>query len=217
MERYLKITQINLKLSLLPHLLIAIFLLVISPLLMGVENLDATRTARVLEMYVALLGILLLTPVFLPEQNKEIKELIRSKYTSIAEVSIIRAILAMVTLIVLVGGYVLLLKQNNCTFPYLHFYLGTLAEAVFLGGLGLCAYSIFDQIAIAYMLPIMYYILCFGSGKKLLKKFYLFSMVTGSYKEKVYLAITGILLVLIGIGWPYIRRKILPRRLKYYN
>jgi membrane-associated HD superfamily phosphohydrolase len=211
MERYLQIGKINLKLNLLPHLLIALVFLLVSPLMMGVENLDAARTAKVLELYVALLGIILLTPIFLPEQNQDIKDLMGSKYTSVTAVILIRVLEAFFSMAILIGGFILLLKQNYCSFPEMKYYLGTIAEAAFLGGLGFCAYSITDQIAIAYMVPMIYYILNYGSGKKLLKDFYLFSMAYGGYHEKVYLAITGFVLIVIGICYPYVNRRFFPK------
>lgn len=219
MERYLQIGKANLKFNLYPHLFLSIILLGLSPMLMGVGNLDAVRTARVLEIYVALLGIILLTPVLLPEQNRDLRDLVEAKYTSAAAVALIRVIEALLCLAVLIGIFILVLKGNNCTFPVMKYYLGTLAEALFLGGIGLCAYSLFDQIAIAYMLPVMYYILCFSGGKKLMKDFYLFSMLNGSYREKVYLVIAGGVLLIIGIMYPYLLRKVFPKfiqhRIKY--
>jgi hypothetical protein len=184
-------------------------------MLFGVENLDATATAKILEMYIALLGIILLTPIFLPEQNKDIKDLVEAKYTRATEVYLIRILEAGLSLALLTGGYILILKHNNCVFPEMNYYMGTLAEAVFLGGMGLCAYSVFDQIAIAYMLPMMYYILAIGGGKKLLNDFYLFSMIYQGYEEKLYLAIGGFIFIIIGISYPYISKRMVPRLLRH--
>lgn len=203
MERYYQIGKANLKLNLLPHVLLSILLLALSPVFMGTANLDAAGTARVLEMYVALIGIILLTPVFLPEQNKDIKELVTAKYTSYSAVIIIRIVTALFCLALLTWLYIYFLIYNNCTFNAAYFYPGTLAEAVFLGGLGLFAYAVFDQIAVAYMLPLMYYILSVSGGKKLLKGFYPFSMIYGGYSEKINLAVIGAVLITAGIIYPY--------------
>jgi hypothetical protein len=184
---------------------------------MGTQNLDAIRTAGVLEMYVALLGVLLLTPIFLPEQNKDIRDLVEAKYTSSTAVALIRLTEAVISLAVLVGCYILYLKYQNCTFPIIYYYLGTMAEATFLGGMGLCAYSIFDQIAISYMLPIMYYIMALGGGRKLLMNFYPFSMRMGSYREKVFLILTGIMLIIVGISYPYIARRYFPKLSRWFR
>jgi hypothetical protein len=214
MVRYLQIGKANLKLSLLPHLLLSTLLLFLSPLVMGVENLDASRTAAVLEMFIALLGIILITPVLLPEQNKDIRDLVEAKYTSMTAVVLIRLLEAIVSLAFLIGGYVIFLSFNHCSFPEFKFYLGTLAEALFLGGIGFCTYSIFDQIAIAYMLPLVYYIVSISPGRKLLKDFYLFSMRFGSYQEKIYLFVSGLVLICIGIGYPYLVKRILPKLIR---
>lgn len=211
MVRYLQIGKVNLRLSLLPNLLLSVVLLLLSPLVMGVENLDASRTAAVLEMFVALIGIILITPIILPEQNKDIRDLVEAKYTSITVILLIRLIEAIVSLAILIGGYTIFLRLNHCDFPPVPFYLGTLAEALFVGGIGFCAYSIFNQIAIAYMLPIVYYIVSISPGKQLLKNFYLFSMRYGSYREKYYLAMVGVILIVFGLGYPYLVKRILPK------
>ena len=49
-----------------------------APLLAGVRNLSVGETARLLDFYVVLPGMLLLIPVFLPEQDKAIRDLIRA-------------------------------------------------------------------------------------------------------------------------------------------
>lgn len=41
------------------HLLLSVLLLAASPLVLGISNLDASQSAKVLETYVALVGILL--------------------------------------------------------------------------------------------------------------------------------------------------------------
>ncbi|MFT4144353.1 MAG: hypothetical protein QM644_07830 [Mobilitalea sp.] len=175
---------------------------------MGVENLDSVSTAIVLERYVAFIGIILLTPICLAEQNKEIRDLVGAKYISLSTVYLIRLVIVMMTFVLLIGTYIVILAHNNCEFPGLKFFLGTLAEAVFLGGIGFCVYSLFDQIAVAYLAPIMYYLMSLTGGKQLLKNFYLFSMVNESYREKVFLAIAGGVLIIIGLLYPHMRRKI---------
>jgi hypothetical protein len=209
-EKYLHIGKSNLKHNLLPHLTIATLFLCLTPFLMGISYLDTPNTARILEMYVALLGIILLTPIYLPEQNKEIRELVEAKFTSSIIVIIIRVLEAMLCMIILIGVYIILLKNNHCSFPEMKFYLGTLGEAVFLGGMGFFVYSIFDQIAVAYMLPLVYYMINY-SGRKYLKDFFLFSMSYEGYREKVYLAIVGLVLIVLGICYPYISKRALPR------
>lgn len=216
MERLVQIGKVNLRFNQLPHLLLSIILLSLSPFFLGVKNLDPMKTAKVLEMFVALLGIILLTPIYLPEQSKEIRELVETKYTPMIMVHLIRLLEAVIFLFLFVGVYIVILQRNHCVFPEVNFFLGTVAEAVFLGSLGLFAYSIFDQIAIAYMLPIMYYVLAIGGGKKLLQSFYPFSMMFGSYQEKVYLAVAGVILIIFGLSYPIIAKKLKLLRIRIH-
>ena len=81
MERYWQIEKVNLKNNIPIHAAVCVLMLLLSPFLMGVANLGAQDSAKVLEMYVALTGIVLIPPVFLPEQDHDIRELIFSKYT----------------------------------------------------------------------------------------------------------------------------------------
>ena len=49
------------------------------------------------------------------------------------------------------------------------------------------------------MASLGYYLFSFGAGAKYLGNWYLFSLVSGSYKEKVYLAVTGVALLAAAI------------------
>ncbi|MFU0827590.1 MAG: hypothetical protein ACFWTJ_08650 [Lachnoclostridium sp.] len=201
MEEKFQILKVNLKHFAFPHILLCLVLAGISPMFMGTENLNPSKTARVLEMFVALLGIIMLTPVCLPEQNDEIKELVETKYISYTKVIIMRIIENLLCLMIMTGLYIVMLRYNNCSFPVFKYYLGTLAEAFFFGEMGFCAFVLFNQIAVGYLLPLMYYIIAVGSGKKLLGNFYPFSMTIGSYQEKIYLAVVGLILLFSGISY----------------
>lgn len=199
MERYWQIEKTNLKHNIPLHLLACLLLLALSPLLMGVSNLSAGDTARTLEMYVALIGIVLLPPVFSPEQSKDVRELVSSKYTRGSSVYLLRLAGNALILAALLLCYVLFLKANNCNFPAVHYFLGTFAESLFLGGLGLFFYGLSDQLVVGYMAPLLYYIIAIGSGSKYLKLLYPFSMTIGSYKEKYALFAAAVTLLAAGI------------------
>lgn len=65
-EKYLSIAAKYLKHNFLPHFALAIAILLLTPVLFGVNDLDAKAAAVPLEVLVALTGIVLLTPVFAP-------------------------------------------------------------------------------------------------------------------------------------------------------
>ncbi|GAA3646155.1 hypothetical protein [Asaccharospora irregularis] len=204
MERYLKIAKVNLKFNLFPHIIVVIGLCLISPLIMGLKNLDSLNTAKILDMYISLFGMILLVPLFIPDQDKDIRDLVKSKKESITINYLIRIVEAIVCLIIIVLGFLVFLKKGNCTFDFMQYFYGTISTCIFLGGLGILAYSIVDNIAVGYMIPVLYYILCYGAGKKYLGNFYLFSMMEGNVLDKKYLLVAGALMIIVGISY---RRK----------
>lgn len=173
-------------------------MLAVSPLFLGVKNLTAQDTAKVLEMYAALIGIVLLPPVFLPEQDPQIRDLISVKYLNSSVVYLVRILGNIAVLILLLGCYVGMLAYNQCEFPVVRFFFGTLMQSLFLGGLGLFFYGLCDNPVVGYMAPFVYYMAAFGGGEKYMKMFYPFSMAGGSYDEKIWLAAGAA--VLIGAG-----------------
>ncbi len=199
MERYFQIVKVNWKFNLLPHVLIALFICLAAPFFMGVKNLNLMQTAQVLELYMVLLGIILCVPLFIPDEDKSIRDLIESKKQSMISVHVIRIIEGLLILALFIGAFLVYLKLQQCNFTFPTYFYGTMAGCIFLGGIGILVYSIFDYLSVAYMVPILYYILCYGSGKTYLGKFYLFSMMRGSMEEKKYLLIAGLLMIVLGI------------------
>lgn len=199
MEKYMQIGKANLKHNIPVHLLAAIGILCLSPFVLGVQNLEAPDTAKVLEMYVALIGIILLPPVFLPEQNKELRDLVYAKYMKASAVYAVRIVQAIFLMGIFLLLYMWMLKGNDCQMDFFKYYGGTMAEMLFMGGLGIFAYSVSDHIVIGYMIPFFYYIAAVGGGAKYLKMFYPFSMSAGTYEEKLYLFIAGVVLIVTGV------------------
>lgn len=199
MERYWQIEKVNLKNNIPIHAAVCVLMLLLSPFLMGVANLGAQDSAKVLEMYVALTGIVLIPPVFLPEQDHDIRELIFSKYTDSQVVYLIRLLGNIFLLAFMLSVYIGMLRYHGCEFPTGKYFCGTLAEMFFLGGLGLFFYGLSDNFVIGYMVPIVYYIAAVGGGEKYLRMFYPFSMLRGSYDEKVWLLAAAALLAGAGI------------------
>lgn len=194
-EKYLEIAKENVRHNLIVHAGIAGILLCLSPLVLGVKNLPPSDTAKVLEMYVALIGIILIPPVFLPEQNPDLRDLIRSKYTKISVLYSIRIAEAVLVLALFLGAYIGVLHMNGCQMDVIPFYAGTFAEMIFMGGLGLLFYSLTDNLIAGYMIPVFYYITAIGAGSKYLKMFYPFSLTKGSFTEKYWLLAGGIILI----------------------
>lgn len=200
-----EIAKVNLRHNSIPHIFIAVILLLLTPVLFGTRNLNATAAAIPLEMFVCLIGIVLLTPIFKPEENPEIDDLISSKYISPITVYCIRACYSLIVTFVLIGAFSAYMYACNCTVT-LSLVTGTTANAVFLGSIGMLSASLFSNTAIGYMLPLTYYASNFGLGSKL-GYFYLFSMTTANFSPKVWLFAIGILLIIASIVFKKLCKK----------
>lgn len=201
MERYLKIANINWKHHLFPYVVVSFLVCAAAPLFMGTKNLDIYQTAKVIEMYLSLLGILLLLPVFLPDVNQSASEVIRTKQEPMITLYHIRLVQSLLFLIFFGIVFLIYLKYGGCELYIAEGMFGFLANACFLGGIGMLAFSLTDQIVFAYMLPILYYLLNFGAGEKYLGKFYLFSMQAGHLTDKIFLLIAGILCIELALWY----------------
>lgn len=82
MEKYVRLTVSFVKRQYYPHLLLTLLLVAVSGGFVSFKGLGELQAARVMEMYAAFAGILLFTPLFMPEQDKEIWDLERSKSLS---------------------------------------------------------------------------------------------------------------------------------------
>ena len=193
---FLNILKINLRYQLLPHFLLCLLFLLLTPFLFGTKALDSREAAKLLEFVISLSGIFLLTPLLVPEQNPAVQDILRSKRTPYVTLCIMRFLYSITALALLIGGYTLFLYFNECSVS-LRCFLGAFITAAFLGILGLLANSVTNNISVSYMVPVLYF--CANLSPALRKSpFYLFSMWTGSFTEKwLLLGASGVYLLLI--------------------
>ena len=180
-----KILSVNLRHNSLPHLLLAVVIAFLTPVIFGISSLNARESAQPMEMLLSLTGTVLLTPVFLPEQNENIRDLIRSKRTDHLAVCFIRLLYSVVFLAVIYGIFTLIMYESESAVTLRHF-AGGFGSALFLGSLGLFFAGMSNNTIVGYMISMIYYITNFAM-KDELKNLYLFSMSAGSFDEKYWL------------------------------
>lgn len=175
---------------------------------MGVNNLEEPQVAKIIEFYLGFLGVILLIPLFIPDTNKDIRDLIASKKTPITSVRIFRILEALICLSVILLVFLYILKLGNCEFRYGTGFFVAITNCVFMGGIGLLIYSVIDNVALAYMIPILYFIVSMGSGKKYLGKFWLFGFSSGSsIGDKSYLLAAGVVMIAASLLIRQVRRR----------
>lgn len=193
----LEIAKINIRHNSLLSIVVAIILCFLTTLLIGTTNLERNSSAMPLEMFVSLIGIILLTPVFQPEQNEEINDLVSSKYYSTTKVELIRVMYLVGVIVLLISVFALYMKIQNCDITIILIF-GAVADAIFLGSMGMLASALTGNTVIGYMPPLLYYALNIGMGAKL-GHFYLFSMSIGNYIGKIWMFAAGVLIIIVSL------------------
>ena len=116
MEKYLSIGNSFFRRQYAPHLLVTLLFCCLSGFFVSFRNLNGEQAAKVMEMYAAFTGILLLVPLFMPEQNRELWLLEKSKATPLWSVYCIRLLAATAALALVVTVFLQLMEQGNSQF-----------------------------------------------------------------------------------------------------
>ncbi|WP_443659478.1 hypothetical protein [Clostridium algidicarnis] len=206
-ENRLDLVKANIKLVTLNNIGVAAVLLFTLPFIQGVENLDPVSSAICLENYVSVIGIILLVPIFAPEEATEINEIVTSKSMSQCKIYGVRIIIGLISIFILVTAFTLMLKHNNCDFPLLKYILGTFLSAIFLGSVGLFTSAISGSTIFGYMGSIIYLILNIMTKNKYVGKFYIMSMGHKGFNEKYWLLAGSVILILISLIIKFLKRK----------
>lgn len=183
----------------------AICIKVLTILLFNITALKGRAAAQPIEFLMCFVGVMLLTPVFMPEQNKEIRDVIRSKKTDYLTVCGIRVLYSVLTVIVLETIFVGIMYLSESQVTAWHLF-GGIATALFLGAIGLAAAGISDNTISGYMAAFIYYLVNCGLKQKL-GVFNLFSMYMGSFEEKRWQFLGGIVLIIVTFGMIGMRQR----------
>lgn len=198
MEKYGRLMCSFVKRQYYPHLLLTLLLVALSGGFVSFRGLSQTQAARVMEMYAAFSGILLFTPLFMPEQDREIWDLERSKGTPMWQVYLPRILLALFLCLLVGAFFVGMMKRGGGEFDAGLLFRGACCEIVFLGSIGNFVSAVTNQAVIGYMAAVFYYIANIG-GAKHLGGFALFKMMRDDYGTWGYWLVGAVVLFAAGI------------------
>ncbi len=202
-----QIAKVNLRHNFLPLCCLSFVIILLIPIIFGVTNLDRQAVAVPLEMLLSIIGIVIFVPIFQPEQNPDIEDVIASKSIDLTYVHLIRVAYSVLSVVLLAILFSVFLLFNGCEItPGIVF--GTIADALFLGGIGLLTAAITNNLTVSFMPPIIYYLANVMLQKKL-GVFNLFGMARDIYEPNIWLFVTGALLIVLSI---LTRRLILKKR-----
>lgn len=198
MEKYGRLTVSFVKRQYYPHLLLALLFVAFSGGFVSFKGLGSVQAAKVMEMYAAFAGILLFTPLFMPEQDKEIWDLERSKRTSMWKVYLPRILLALLVCLLIILLFVRFMENGGGDFEAGILLRGACCEILFLGSIGFFVSAVTNQVVIGYMAAVVYFAMNIGGGKYL-GKFALFKMMQGEYGTWIYWLAGAVALFIAGV------------------
>lgn len=198
MERYLSVGSSFLRRQYLPHLLITLFLCVMSGFLVSFQNLLPEQAAKVMEMFVIFTGILLFTPLFMPEQNREIWLLEKAKKTSMWQLYLVRILEALMLLAIIVTVFIGILFLGNSEFEVGKLWIGSFVEILYLGAVGFFVSGVTNQMVLGYMVSILYFIGNIG-GSRFFGNLALFQMMKGDVTFIPWMLAGAVVLLTVGI------------------
>lgn len=179
--------------------MLSLLLLTFTPIVFSIRNADYIWAARICEQFVVIIGVIILVPLFSPEEEGGIRETVESKYTPQSYVYIIRILTSLLIIVGLITLIVELLILWGGSFNQGALIAGSFATAFFLGALGMFVVSVSGQLMAGYMVPIVYFILDMMTKGKYTKKFFLFSLLKNSFIEKYYLLAAALVLVVMSL------------------
>jgi hypothetical protein len=171
----------------------AAFTVVVS-LLAGTDNLDWYASAILLERFVSLIGIILITSVCSPEQDRRVREVVTAKTFPFRKIMATRLILSSLICLVIIAALVFIMLMRGCDFPVREYIFGAFATAFFIGALGFLIAGIFDNTIAGYFVSVIYFFMNMMSVSPN-SVGYLFSLSGGNNASKpVLIAVAAIMI-----------------------
>lgn len=176
------ILRINLRRQFPLPALAALALMALTMFMFNIYSLEGDAVARPLEMLLIWIGPALLATVFLPEQNPEIRDVVRARRTGYLWVCLFRILYSVLAVRLLILCFTGIMKAGESqVLPY-HIW-GCICSALLLGALGLAVSGVTGNAAGGLMACMLYYLASYGMGRRL-GAFSLFSMSKGAMQGK---------------------------------
>ncbi len=165
----------------------------------SLKMVDFRVMANIGELFVSLLGIMLIPGLAFIEESSGIRETIYSKAVSPVIPSLIRLLYSVLLLLLGAVIFVVIAVIQGSVFDGLPIIAGVFISALILGASGYIVGCFTGNIALAYLMPFAYYGFEFLSKGKYTKEFYLFSLQRGYLADEKWV-LFGIAILFIGVS-----------------
>ncbi|MBP1045994.1 hypothetical protein I6N96_06845 [Enterococcus sp. BWM-S5] len=184
----------------LRYMLGGVLFLLLLPSIVSLENLDMFQSAKVLEYWYSLIGLLLLFPLYLPDNEEEALAIIRSKRTSYSWIVCVRLIIESVYAVFLLILLLIMMKHGHSTFSVAYFLIRGSGAAFFLGGLSALVFAVVRHPVPSLLVPFFYYLVNMMNKEEYFGYVDLFSVAQNSWLSGLTQLLTGCLLFWISIS-----------------
>lgn len=179
-------------------LLLTSFYLFIIPVIRGISNLDNIQSAQCFSQSVAFVGIIILVPVIRHELEISIKEVICTKTWPYLRTVVVRLCCGFAIISVIIIGFALIMKNNNCTFSFWTYVFSSILYAGFMGIVGILFSQMGGSVIVGYLISLGYWSLCQLQIIAESNALYLFPIVSGNFEIQKLITLILILAILIG-------------------
>ena len=179
-------------------LFMTVFYILIIPVSRGVSNLNNIQSAQCFSQSVALTGVILLVPITRYELDMSIKEIICTKTWSYLKTVSIRLCSGFIILSGIITVFAMIMKNNNCIFPFWTFVFSTILYAGFMGTMGIIFSQIGSNVIVGYLTALGYWSLCQLQIISENNVFFLFPVVSGDLEMQKLIVLILVVVILIG-------------------
>lgn len=180
-------------------MLLAVAYTFLIPVIRGISNLDAVRSADIFGQSLALIGVFLFVPITSQELESSIKEIVYTKVWSYKKSVSLRLICGFLLSTVIVTIFAGIMQLKNCNFPFLEYIAVTILYAIFLGLLGLFLSQVGNNVIVGYLASLGYWSFCqlhiLAEGNLM----YLFPIINGKVDMEKLLILVGMNVLLLGL------------------
>lgn len=193
------IVKKEIKYNLLKPILISTIVFFIIFLFFGVTRISEENMIYIMEGFLPLIGIILMTPVFEQEHDYGVEQTIRTRRTSFSKTLICRTIVRILIYFLITILFAVFLNSSNSYMHYEKFLPQSLGIGFLYGSLGLLFFSITFNLIIGYLIPILYFMGNMFLGYEKMKVFYLFRLKMDMDLQYGYYFLIGIILIIVGV------------------
>lgn len=193
------LVKYNLKLLFNLNVVTAVVIILLAPFIFSFDFIPKEDMARVGELYLSLVGIILFPFLPMLEERAGCKEVVYVKKMSYRWIYSLRLFMIMAFSFLLILIVMLFATYQGGDFPLWPMATGVWISVLFFGMLGLTIANLTRNLTAAYLIPFAYFAFEFMTKGKYTKDFFVLSLLNDSFAEKYWILLLVLIMVLMNL------------------